>query len=246
MWDATFERLTGRYITPATTPAASPRWRINIPDHPQFLAALKELIVQLASPEIWLERPTGGLTPDETAALAMQMYSTLRKDDTMLGVIVPIATANVPATMLLCDGSQYDGNDYPELWAVISSAFKLEFGGGKVLTMPDLRGKFIMGGDQESPQEFTEGGEAQVTLNVNQLPAHSHGNDPHYHTLVPGYTFNLDLEAPGAPDIFGAGVQLSKDTSAATVNIHNTGGGQAHNNLPPYYVLRYAMIATVG
>lgn len=173
----------------------------------------------------------------------------------MIGVIVPFATANIPSNMLLCDGGTYDADDYPELWAVINPMLQIS---GTQFRTPDLRGRFIMGDGDANHAEYSIGGEYQHSLVQSEMPyhehliePHTHTNEPHYHTLIPGFTFNLDLEAPGVPDIQGAGLTLYTDTSAASVVINPTGyqtangvgGDGAHENTPPYYVLRYGMIA---
>lgn len=242
MLDETFKALTGRYITPPTTPATSPRWRINIPDHPQFVAALKELIVQLANPEVWIERSTGGLTLDETAALAMKMYSTFRKDDTMLGVVVPIATANIPATMLLCDGAAYNAADYPDLFAVINPALQLS---GSTFKTPDLRGRFILASGNGDYPDYSIGGEYHHPLTQAELPFHQHTTNPHTHV------YTLTTVSPSAAgEILGAATfdsslpAITGDSGYLTDN--GAGGDQPHENMPPYYVLRYAIIAKVG
>lgn len=70
----------------------------------------------------------------------------------------------------------------------------------------------------------TTGGEATHTLIANEMPSHSH-------TLAPGFS------------AFGAGtgsatnlIRLSGGT-AVTWNTSSVGGGQAHNNMPPYLVV---------
>jgi microcystin-dependent protein len=214
-----------------------------IPDAPQFVEAVNEVLSLLTYPDVW-QAGDGTMTAQECAMLMATMWNEYRKDHLcMLGVIVPITTAVVPDGMLLCDGSTYNGNDYPDLWEVISPVLRLEAGGGKTLLMPDLRGRFIMGGDQESPQEFTEGGAAEVTLEISQLPSHHHTIEPHQHT----YTGDSLATVPsGADPLIPASFvnPLPSLTGlGGTPATNTTGGGGAHNNIPPYYVLRYAMIA---
>ena len=62
------------------------------------------------------------------------------------------------------------------------------------------------------------GGAKTVTLNVNQIPSHSHTIKES--NGVSGGTWNLATE---------------KSTGSNTTSrINNTGGGQAHQNMPPY------------
>jgi microcystin-dependent protein len=64
------------------------------------------------------------------------------------------------------------------------------------------------------------GGEATHVLTINEIPAHTHT------------TYAAGDEAEG-------GLADGKRGGSYTTN--PTGGGQAHNNLPPYYALCYIM-----
>lgn len=63
------------------------------------------------------------------------------------------------------------------------------------------------------------GGEKAVTLNVNQIPSHSHGS-----RVFPG---SVSANLAGGAELVDGGVHSTLATS-------NTGGGKAHNNLQPY------------
>lgn len=113
------------------------------------------------------------------------------------------------------------------------------------------KGRTIVGMDADQT-EFNElekvGGSKQETLSVNQMPAHNHtgttssaGN--HTHT----YSRSVRLEKPihGSADWqhgFNDGYS-NKSTSSAGAHAHsfttaNRGGGQPHNNLQPYIVVK--------
>ena len=91
---------------------------------------------------------------------------------------------------------------------------------------PDLRGKFIVGySDTDGDYDVGDtGGAASVTLTTNQIPSHSH---------------NL-LFGSGS---FGgsSGAVVPRDSGTITDRISSTGGGQSHENRPPYYALCYIM-----
>jgi len=242
MLDETFNSLTGRYYALDVAPAVSYRWRINIPDDPQFIAAIKELIEQMASPEVWLERDTSIRTQDECAAIAMEMYHSFRKDDSMLGWVVPFATYIVPHNMLLCDGATYSKDDYPDLWQVINSNLVLD---STTFKTPDLRGRFIMAdGDTDHP-EYSIGGEYQHGLVVGELPFHQHTTNPHSHTYATGTWIDTLAGVDPLPASyitpFGG---LTGDSGYQTDN--GTGADEPHENTPPYFVLRYGIVAKVG
>lgn len=242
MWDATFRRLAERYNAPLVAPARTYRWRIDIPDDPQFLAAFCELIEQIGIPDVWRERDDS-LTQLEAATIWNRAYLTLRKDDTMLGAIFPIATADIPEHMLLCDGATYNASDYPELFAAINPMLQLS---GTQFKTPDLRGRFILADGNVDYPEYSIGGEYKHALTQSELAFHQHTTDPHVHS----YTGDSLATVPsGADPLIPASFvspfpSFTGDSGYLTDN--GAGGDEPHENMPPYYVLRYAMFAKVG
>lgn len=93
---------------------------------------------------------------------------------------------------------------------------------------PDLRSKFVLGAGSTYAVGAT-GGEAAHTLTVNEIPSHTHdiyhggfSSDPTHNSVRSGY--------------------IGENNSVAESGvITNTGGGQPHNNMPPYYALCYIM-----
>ena len=107
---------------------------------------------------------------------------------------------------------------------------------------PDLRNRFIYGGD--GTNNGTKGGEASVTLTVQTIPAHGHtgktiANGNHSHTVT---TFsNHHKVAPINGDKYDDYCTGSTNRTTSTagnhqhsLNIDSTGGDQPHNNMPPY------------
>ena len=90
---------------------------------------------------------------------------------------------------------------------------------------PDLRDRFIVGaGSAYSPGDT--GGANSVTLTVNQIPAHTHTYIDQYVAINNGYR-----PWPAS----------NNDCGARNVDSGSTGGGQSHENRPPYYALCYIM-----
>lgn len=140
----------------------------------------------------------------------------------MIGQIVMFA-GELPDNVLLCDGEEYDGAEYPDLYAILPPSLIV----GNSFQTPNLSGRFILAsGNSYNPGDT--GGEEKVTLTVEQIPSHFHD----YVKPIP----NIDVESPGAPDLIAAGVGPLDKTSAE-------GGGGPHNNMPPYYVLVYGIVA---
>ena len=94
---------------------------------------------------------------DEALALMMPVQLT--------GTIFYTAAATPPEGALVCDGSTYQREQYPELWETLADVYKTP----DTFTVPDLLGTFIRG---NTPG--TQGGSDSVTLEVSNLPAHAH------------------------------------------------------------------------
>lgn len=142
----------------------------------------------------------------------------------MIGAIVAYPNETLPDGMLLCDGTTYEKSDYPDLYAALHTDYHVS---GTQFTVPDLLDRFIVGVGSSNNLGDT-GGENTHTLTIAEMPNHAH-----YYTPP---VFNVDLEAPGAPDVFAAGIGLPILTD-------DEGGGGAHENRPPFYALVWAIIA---
>ena len=95
---------------------------------------------------------------------------------------------------------------------------------------PDLRDRFVVGaGSGGSYSVGNTGGANSVTLSVNQMPSHDHTTTFDGHKFFPGD--NSTTIGYG-----GAG-----SYPATVFSMSNEGGGQSHENRPPYYALCYIM-----
>lgn len=141
----------------------------------------------------------------------------------------PIAISSNPALFSLI-GTQFGGN------------------GQTTFNLPDTRGRVMMGeGSGPGLTPRTQGqmfGVETVTLNINQIPSHSHtvrasSQPPNDHTPA-GNTFG---SFPEGQNIFYSGTTL--DETMNSNMIAPAGGGQAHENIQPSLVLNLC-IATEG
>ena len=95
---------------------------------------------------------------------------------------------------------------------------------------PDLRDRFIVGAGSQYSVGNT-GGAKEVSLTENQIPSHNHG-----------YSFkgaDLDLSWKNHNYFFDRSEHYSGNYQMKYTDY--TGGGQAHENRPPYYALCYIM-----
>lgn len=155
----------------------------------------------------------------------------------LTGLIMPICTAGVPQGMLLCDGATYQRVDYPMLYDKIELYYIIDADSFRV---PDLRDKFVLGAGPLYP-DGTSGGAAEHTMTIDELVPHSHDNLPHVHseiTAVP-VIINGGVEAPASAAQPAAGT-----TGATSITIESTGNGEPMEIMPPFYSLRYAVVAS--
>ena len=129
------------------------------------------------------------------------------------GIIMWSGSAGaIPAGWALCNGQSVDGR-----------------------TTPNLCGKFVVGYDPENVDYNAvgkTGGQREVTLTVEQIPAHKHNTSVRTVGYVASYngskeaaTFDSNSKNNGHEDIIG----------------QDTGGGKAHENRPPYYSICFIM-----
>ena len=129
-----------------------------------------------------------------------------------------ITAAQVPTSFVTGMILMYTGTTAPTGWALCDGTNGT----------PDLRNRFIVGQGSTYSINST-GGLHEVTLTSAQMPSHEHSTNIDGSHVIPG---NGSSSYPYG----GAG------TYASTVfNMNPTGGGQPHENLPPYYALSYIM-----
>lgn len=232
---------------------------MNVDDYPLvsirmnifWARALLSLVSHADRQDTWTNAPNIELVEENAYKLFEAIRNMTLYD--MIGTIVAYATVEPPTGCLVCDGSLHARADYPLLYEQLDPELIVN---DNMFRTPDLRERFVLGAGDENPPHWF-GGQARVTLSIEQMPAHSHVAQPHHHTTQPHHHvywkhgLNIDVEAPGVPDLLGAGEpSLPQHTSSeniivndAIISINETGGNESHNNMPPYYALKYAIVA---
>jgi len=144
----------------------------------------------------------------------------------LVGLCVPAIFATASAFKFLpLDGGIYEKNDYPLLYDALDSQYVIS---GSQFTVPDFRNRVPVGAGGNYALGDTFGVDA-VTLTIDEIPAHTHTE------TYP--SFNVDLEAPGAPDVLAAGnPPITQPTGSA-------GGGLSHENRQPSIAVNWFVIA---
>jgi microcystin-dependent protein len=79
-----------------------------------------------------------------------------------------------------------------------------------------IEGRFLLGASSSYPVNAT-GGEATHTLTIDEMPSHTHN-----------LKYELNARATGGSPNIGTGTSVGSEATTST------GGGQPHNNMPPY------------
>jgi len=109
---------------------------------------------------------------------------------------------------------------------------------------PDLRGRFIFGNGGSRGMNST-GGVETVTLNEGQMPHHNHSGSTSSNGAK-SYPVAKAQGNAGNWHMIGIGghhysTYNTADNHSHTFTTDHKGGNQAHENMPPFYVLTYIM-----
>jgi len=212
------------YLTPETLPSTRLCRRLSIPDDPLILAAVTGALSELLYASNW--QPFGSVTVDQIVEAMNEIYDGyIAGSVCMIGAVVAFANLNPPDGTLICDGTTYTKEAYPELWEAIDTSMRTS----THFTVPDLTGKVISmdGYDGNANHDFGESyGAGAVTQSTFDLATHNHNTHTHIELLAlgPGELPVASLELPGG----------------AT---DNAGDGNAFAIYQPTLALRYFIIA---
>jgi len=211
---------------------------LTFPDVDWFKHAIMGAIDEMTDSGNWFEDGDVGVSfAVEESERMLQDYIFMGFNPIPIGLIHPYASSVIPEGYLLCDGATLNTADYPELFAVIGYSFG---GSGLSFLIPDLIDRSVIGSSGSFSFGAT-GGEIDHTLDVSEIPAHTHVDSGHSHTV----TLETSLPAQAGAGFAGqvSLAPLTTNTGVSSANNQNTGGGGAHNNMPPYMSLTYLIYA---
>lgn len=212
--------------------------------------------------------PSGGSDGQVLTKKTNANYDTQWSSVPPVGTVLMWAGASdaVPSGYLLCDGAAVSRTEYAALFSTLGTAFGVGDGSTTFL-LPDLRARFVFGANSTYTRGET-GGEVNHTLTASEMPVHSHScsdGGSHTHTMESGGEHTHSSGASGTISVSkGDGTSGTStvgkggtaDTGSAGLHTHelgtaldhthsigNVGGGNAHNNMPPYIALAYIIRA---
>ena len=161
------------------------------------------------------------------------------------GFIIPWANNSLPAGFLLCDGSNVSRTTYADLFAAIGTTYGVG-DGGTTFGLPSLDGRQLLFQAASSNNVGTTAGSATIdptsnvvlannqgitvevngnivgrSLNINQLPAHSHSVNTNFRVGNNDVSRNVNNIADG-----GASVRTVQPNFATS----SVGNGAAHDH----------------
>ena len=153
---------------------------------------------------------------------------------TPIGTILMWPGSSLPDGYLICDGSNFNREDYPKLYEILNST-----------RLPDLRNRFIVGAGDEYNLKAT-GGEKTHTLTTGELPKHSHSVNDYYYIEDHGHIQGLSGKDTLPNGYHGSGASDSDNHYLyyKTHDTKETGNNEGHENRPPYYALYYIIKAS--
>lgn len=162
--------------------------------------------------------------------LLIDFYNEDIVDNTPVGLIMAYPSLTPPTKWVLCNGQALSKVDYAALFTLIGTKYGST---STTFNVPNLSDRFIYGQRivGGSPTIDNTGGATRVTLDVSEMPAHSHvqrgRNSPAGAVFQSTITTNTTNTTP-------------VDTTTTT---GNTGGGSSHENMPPYHSLAWMIKA---
>lgn len=182
--------------------------------------------------------------------------------DPFLGEIIMFGGNFAPRSWAFCDGQLLPINTNQALFSILGTIYGGD--GRTTFALPDLRGRVAMhpgnGPGLSSRRLGQKGGVESVTLNVTQIPSHTHTGMPVTgNVLINVNNSDGDSNTPNGNYIAkhptsngfstsvgeGRNPYLNGVSHNLTSAVANTGGNQSHTNMQPFTCINY-IIALQG
>jgi microcystin-dependent protein len=200
-----------------------------------------------------IERAKGGTTAKDFEAGDIVSNGIYIENSVAVGDIFISLRATPSVGRLFMDGATYSKSDYPIMYKFVQDnpAYGTTGGtvGAETFTLADMRERMPFGKSQNTP--FTTlgslGGAATHVLTAAEMPSHTHAN--RWRVAYPRGTASLATNDLGGDAILVSDNMPGGDSSAGynppsnpTVSVA-AGGGAAHNNMSPYIIVNYEVVA---
>lgn len=150
-----------------------------------------------------------------------------------IGEIRMFAGLNAPPGWMMCQGQILPISEYDTLFNLIGTTYGGD--GESTFALPDLRGRAPMHYNGTYPIGQS-GGQEEVTLTGNQIPAHTHAvqvvgsagsqASPHGNHLAESYAVTPYINSASSGEL-------------AASSLVGVGGNEPHTNMQPFICLNY-------
>lgn len=171
-------------------------------------------------------------------AIVNDMITNMNKRTSPCGTVAMFAGQNCPDGWLWCNGGVYKQSDYPKLYSIIGNYY----GGSKqagTFAVPNMTYRFPLGWGEGAAGNIgtvgSTGGEDTHTLTFDEMPSHGHDISATQIGWNTTGVFATNIGAGDGWDYLGRADGSEKTRAVA----QNSGGGKAHNNMPPYLVIKF-------
>lgn len=171
--------------------------------------------------------------------ICMSPSAVLAGDQPFLGEMQWVGFNFAPRGWAKCDGQLLPINQYQSLYSLLGTTYGGD--GRTTFALPDMRGRTPahVGTTLRLGQKI---GQERVTLTASQMPTHTHQMRASSDNATTSTPVNNQLGSTGRTRIYDP---PPSDVSMSTSAITSTGGGQAHENMPPFTTLN-CIIALQG
>jgi len=165
-----------------------------------------------------------------------------------IGEIKLVAINFAPRGWAECNGQLLPIAQNTALFSLMGTIYGGD--GRTTFGLPDLRGRAAIHNGQgpglTNHQQGAKGGAESFTMNVNQMPAHSHTATLHGESKLGGQQ-DMQNRLLGAHEGFvdPDSSTANRDMSAESITVSNAGAGQAVTHRGPYLAVKY-IIALEG
>ncbi len=175
----------------------------------------------------------------------------------VIGAVIDYAGASAPSGWMVCAGQAVSRATYAALFGAIGTAHGAG-NGSTTFNLPDLRGRVVAGIDNMGGGDASRlassplmgprlvlggvGGHDSHVLTTNEMPYHTHVQDPHTHTYTAAWE-NYTVNSGSATTVVRLAEARVSGSTAATNQY--AGGGALHNNVQPTIVLNKIIYAGV-
>jgi microcystin-dependent protein len=166
-------------------------------------------------------------TPTDATVTLAKLAAAVAAALVPTGSILPYGGSSAPAGYLLCNGTAVSRTTYATLFTAIGTTFGAG-DGTTTFNVPNFGARFPLGPFGGAYSVGAAGGAQTHVLTTAEMPAHTHAE---LVTASPTGGSQQFYTIAGSTGSGGAGGLLP--------NTGSTGGGIAHNNMPPYLTVNF-------